>query len=268
MPTVNVSEIYIIYDIKNPNACNKCGSTHNRQALSLETSRYNESMFMSLTLIAKAPVASNVWLFTFEPSTPIVWIAGQFIRVELPHNHPDSEGTKRQFTIASAPADGHIQIATRITGSSFKQALQALPIGGRLNLVDLPAGDFTWPRDDSHPIVLAAQGIGITPVRSMIRQHLSEGRPIPATLVYSNLVPGIPFQDELSRWTARKEFRVHMTTHPLTGKVLSDLVPNLASARVYVSGPDSLIELVGPPVNLPISSLKQDQFPNYARVNY
>ena len=221
-----------------------------------------------LTLISKVPVIANVWLYTFEPSRPIAWIAGQFIRVELPHPQPDDEGTKRQFTIAAAPADGHIQIATRITGSTFKQALHALPIDGQLILVDLPAGDFVWPRDESRPLVLAAQGIGITPIRSMIRQRLHENQPIAANLIYSNLVPGIPFQEELDSWRRQAALQVHMTTAPLTGKLLADLVSDLGSARVYVSGPDSLIELVGPPVNLPISSLKQDQFPNYASLNY
>lgn len=221
-----------------------------------------------LTLIAKKPVVANIWLFTFEPSRHFSWIAGQFIRVELPHANPDGEGTKRQFTIASSPADIHIQIATRITPTTFKQALHHLPLGGRLHVVDLPAGDFTWPRDESRPLVMAAQGIGITPIRSLVRQRLHDGLPLAATLVYANLTPGIPFQDELEDWGKESEFTYKLVETPVSGQIIAQMVPELAKAHIYVSGPEPLFELLGPPFNLPARYLKQDQFPNYATPNY
>jgi len=225
-------------------------------------------MAITLTLTDKRQVVANIWLFTFAPSQPLQWIAGQFIKVELPHDRPDTEGTKRFFTIASAPADGHVQIATRLTGSSFKRALAALPLAGRLNLVDLPAGDFVWAAGHPRPIVFAAQGIGITPVRSLLRQRLATGQPITATLIYSNLTPGIPFTDELSEWGSRPEFRLHHLNQPITPAGLAELIPHLAGALVYVTGPKSLTSLLLPPYNLPVGNLKQDQFPNYAQGDY
>lgn len=225
-------------------------------------------MAVTLTLTDRTHVVANIWLFTFAPSRPLVWTAGQFIKVELPHSQPDTEGTKRFFTIASAPADGHVQIATRITGSTFKQTLARLPIGGRLNLVDLPAGDFVWPARPARPLVFAAQGIGVTPVRSMLRQRLADRRPITATLVYANLTPGIPFSDELAKWGSHPEFTLHQISRPITAATLNELVPNLGQSLVYVTGPKSLAELLMPPYNLPISSIKHDQFPNYAQSDY
>jgi ferredoxin-NADP reductase len=219
-------------------------------------------MSIWLTLMA------NVWLYTFKPTAPLNWIAGQFIRVELPHDLPDDEGTKRQFTIASAPSDGTIQIATRLTSSTFKQALHSLPAGGQINLVDLPAGDFIWPADHTRALVLAAQGIGITPIRSLFRQRLHEGRPLTATLIYANLTPGIPFEDELTQWGSHPEFSYKLVETPITGQIIAQLVPKLAKAHIYVSGPEPLFELLGPPHNLPAGYLKQDQFPNYAAHYY
>ena len=222
----------------------------------------------TLTLIRKQPVVANIHLFSFAPSQPLNWIAGQFIKVELPHSRPDVEGAVRFFTITSAPADGVVQIATRITVSSFKQALAALPIGGQLNLVDPPAGDFVWPAGDHKPTIFAAQGIGITPVRSMLRQRLAERRPIPATLIYANLTPGIPFTSELNDWSSHAEFTLHHTSQPITPELLAKFAPNLSQSLVYVTGPRSLTKLLMPPYSLPISNLKQDQFPNYSQTDY
>jgi ferredoxin-NADP reductase len=223
---------------------------------------------MDLTLTRKQHLAGNAWLFTFTPERPLSWMAGQFIRVELPHKHPDAEGTKRQFTIASAPADGVVQIATRLTGSTFKRALNALPPGATIRMVDPPAGDFVWPPDGSLPLLFLAQGIGITPFRSLLRQRCRLGLPLSARLLHANLAPGVPFQDEIEEWTADPQFTVTFLNQAITPALLSHLVPNLRGALVYASGPLQLTRLMLQPVNLPTSQLKQDQFPNYAASDY
>lgn len=223
---------------------------------------------MDLILTSKQHLAGNAWLFTLQPERPLRWTAGQFIRVELPHDQPDPEGTKRQFTIASAPSDEVVQIATRLTGSSFKQALGQLPPGGRLRLVDPPAGDFVWPAADPRPLVFLAQGIGITPFRSLIRQRRLEGLPVAAHLLHSNLAPGIPFQSEIEGWAQSPDFTATFLTQPITPALLAHLMPNLNQAIVYVSGPLQLTRLLLPPINLPAAQLKQDQFPNYSAADY
>jgi ferredoxin-NADP reductase len=222
---------------------------------------------MELVLKSKQPLAGNAWLFTFEPTGPLPWVAGQFVRVELPHDRPDPEGTKRQFTIASAPSDGVVQIATRMTASTFKQSLYHLGAGGRLRVVDPPAGDFVWPNPASRPLVFVAQGIGITPIRSLMRQRLSEHRSLDGRLFHANLAPGIPFQAEIEHWAARG-LHVTFLSQPVTPALLAHLIPDLRSAGVFVSGPISLTKLMLPPVSLPSAQIKFDQFPNYAAPDY
>ncbi|HET8670947.1 MAG TPA: YHS domain-containing protein [Candidatus Saccharimonadales bacterium] len=85
----------------------------------------HHNLAIGLKLIEKEVLVDNVWAFRFEPTAPLEWIAGQFIRVELPHDNPDAEGTKRWLTVSSAPYEEIIQITTRVTGSTFKQALAA-----------------------------------------------------------------------------------------------------------------------------------------------
>lgn len=117
---------------------------------------------MVLKLIDKEHLIDNVWAFHFQPTEPLVWTAGQFVRVELPHDNPDEQGTKRWFTNSAAPHEGIMQITTRVTDSTFKQALAKLVEGDELQLIENPEGDFVW-QDSKLPIIFVAGGIGVTP---------------------------------------------------------------------------------------------------------
>ena len=77
--------------------------------------------YMVLKLIEKEHLVDNVWAFRFKPSEPLVWTAGQYVRVELPHENPDGEGVKRWFTNSAAPYEGILQITTR----NYCQLVQA-----------------------------------------------------------------------------------------------------------------------------------------------
>lgn len=225
-----------------------------------------------LKLAEKENLVDNVWAFRFEPTTPLTWIAGQFIRVELPHDNPDAEGTKRWFTVSSAPYEGIVQITTRITDSTFKQALAALPVGDRLPLLEKPDGDFVW-QDSGKPLVFIAGGIGVTPFRSILKQRAHEHLPLNVTLVYGNRTDAIVFKDEFDGYAAQDlEFKLrYVTGEPLTAEKLAALVPELNSALVYLSGPEPMVEALGDQLRaagLAAEQLKQDFFPNYTDTNY
>jgi ferredoxin-NADP reductase len=227
---------------------------------------------MVLTLIEKEHLVDNVWAFRFKPSESFTWIAGQFVRVELPHDNPDKEGTKRWFTNSAAPYEGIMQITTRVTDSTFKQALAKLEPGDPLQLIENPDGDFIW-QDTDRPLVFVAGGIGITPFRSILKQRAHDGLPLDVTLVYGSRTPDIPFKDELSQWAAadaKLQVRYEVG-EPLTADSLHRIVPNLNESLVYVSGPEPMVEALGGDLKkhgLPEAQLKQDFFPNYTEANY
>jgi ferredoxin-NADP reductase len=223
---------------------------------------------MLLYLLSQVHITGNVWAYDFKPARPLAWIAGQFIKIEVTHDNPDDIGTKRFFTIAAAPHEGVIRVATRLTDSTFKQALHGLPIGGSARLVDQPAGDFIW-RDWPVPHVFVAQGIGITPFVAILTDRLHRGLSVPARLYFANRAGDAPYLTQLEAIAAtHPEFSVHISTEPFTPSRLAETVPNLASATVYVSGPGSFFRLLGPPVSLPGGQLKQDIFPNYPASTY
>lgn len=227
---------------------------------------------MTLKLINKENLTDNVWAFRFQPSEPFTWAAGQYMRVELPHDNPDDEGTKRWFTISCAPYEGIAQITTRVTDSTFKQALAALPIGGELQLIEQPEGSFTWQATDL-PRVFVAGGIGITPFYSICKQRVHDGQPIDAALIYGSRDDHITFKEEFDQWAADGTgLRVkYVIGEPLTAEKLAELQPDLNQSLVYLSGPEPMVQALGKQLKangLPEAQLKLDEFPNYTEANY
>jgi ferredoxin-NADP reductase len=228
---------------------------------------------MLLTLQEKEHLVDNVWAFRFKPSEPLTWVAGQFVQVELPHDNPDEEGAKRWFTNSAAPYEGILQITTRVTESSFKQALSKLEVGStQLQLLAGAHGGFVW-QDSELPIVFIAGGIGVTPFRSILKQRSHDRQPLDVTLVYSSRTPDVPFKDELAQWSA-SDAGLHVqyvVGTRLTAESLAGLLPALNQSLVYLSGPEPMVEALGGDLEkhgLPKAQLKQDFFPNYDETNY
>jgi len=111
--------------------------------------------------------------------------AGQWLRLTL--DTADGEAT-RTFTIASAPADEWLEITTRLSGSVFKNALAALRPRDPVSLAG-PGGRLHLPQDADSMVFLAG-GVGITPVRSMLRDAVGRGRVFAdALVIYGNRDP-------------------------------------------------------------------------------
>lgn len=226
----------------------------------------------SLKLVTKEHVIDNIWSFRFQPSEPFTWIPGQFIRVDVPHEDPDEKGTSRWFTVASAPYEEIVQITTRVSDSTFKQALNAVPVGGKIQLLEHPDGDFGW-QDSALPLIFVAGGIGITPYHSILKQRVHDNLPIPATLVYGSRDEQVAFKEELEAWTAKdSQFTIHYIIGTrITAQSLAELLPDLNKSLVYVSGPDPLVDALSDDLlgnGLPQSQLRLDGFANYTIENY
>jgi len=224
---------------------------------------------VQLILTGREHLGDDVWRFSFASKYPVTWLAGQFIRIDVPHEHPDASGTSRFFTVSSSPASQKPQITTRLTSSSFKQALAALPDGSPVTLLDLPAGDFTWPDHLPDP-VFVAHGIGITPFLSILQDRADRHRPLPATLVHSNRPDAfVPFAAELADLAkSHLEFTYLRLKQLPTAAFLATTFADLSARTVYVSGPHKLLELLAPPYGLTSRQLKTDYFPGYAQSDY
>lgn len=226
----------------------------------------------TLTLFEKEHLIDNVWAFRFHPTKPLHWTAGQYMRVDLPHDNPDKEGTKRWFTISSAPYEGYAQITTRVTNSTFKQALSGLKVGDTLSMIENSEGSFTWQESDK-PLIFIAGGIGITPYHSILMQRVHDAQPLNVTLIYGSRTDDVVFKDLFDAYVMEHpEFKVHYVIgEPLTAAKLNEFAPSLNQSLVYVSGPDPMVDALGAELiatGLPEDQLKKDGFPNYTQMNY
>src|SRR5262249_44454872 len=143
----------------------------------------------TVKLLRKEEVAAGTMAFHFEKPVGFAFTAGQFGDFTLLYlAATDAEGNLRDFSLASAPCEPDVMIATRMRDTAFKRVLKSLPLGTPVKL-DAPYGDFVLHKTVTTPAVFLTGGIGITPVRSMIAQATQEHLPQKLTLFYANRTP-------------------------------------------------------------------------------
>jgi ferredoxin-NADP reductase len=94
----------------------------------------------------------------------------------------------RTFSIASAPHEPQLTIATRMRDSAFKRKLGSAEPGLEVE-IDGPAGVMVLHEDVARPAVFLAGGIGITPFVSMARDAAHRRLPHLIVLFYANRRP-------------------------------------------------------------------------------
>ena len=187
--------------------------------------------------------------FTFTPGQ-----AGDFTLTNPPET--DAEGNKRSFTIAAAPYEEDLIIATRMRDTAFKRSLKKIPLGSEF-ILDAPWGEFVLDKDTSTPAVFLAGGIGITPVRSIVLQSTRDKLPQRLVVFWSNRHPGdAAFLDELTQ--AEKQnpkftlvatmTKMEESSAPWNGEtgvidksMLERHLDNLVTPIYYISGPPEMV---------------------------
>ncbi len=192
----------------------------------------------------------------------------------------DGQEVVHHFSFSSSPTDvGYIEFTKRITGHEFSQALDKMAEGGWAHLQG-PEGDFILPADGAKIAFLTA-GIGITPVRSMLRYVVHQRLNHDIVLLYGNgSLEEIVFHDELnelagSHHSVRVEHVLYGPEVPVgwngkRGLISKDLiieeVPDYRERLFYVSGPPkvvmTLVEQLGA-LKIPQQHIKRDSFTGY-----
>ncbi len=141
------------------------------------------------TLVRREPVAEGTIAFHFAKPAGFTHRAGQSLLMTLiDPPQTDNEGNSRTFTIASAPFEADLMIATRMRDTAFKRVLKEAPLGIAVK-IDGPDGEMVLHDDPARPAVFLAGGIGITPFLSMARQAAHEKLPHCFYPFYSNRRP-------------------------------------------------------------------------------
>jgi len=137
----------------------------------------------------------DIVIARFERPSGYGYAAGQWFTLRL---DTDDGLVARTFSHSSAPSDTFIELTTRISTSAFKRALDAL-VPGQIVHIAGPGGHLTL---SDHPpeVAFLVGGVGITPVRSILRQAKAENRGFAdALLVYGSRDDScVPFRGELA----------------------------------------------------------------------
>lgn len=162
-----------------------------------------------VTFTGVAQCGPDVRTCTFDKPDGYRFTAGQHFSLTL----ETAEGRRsKPFSHAAAPGDDFIEITTRLSDSAFKRALVALVAG---DVVDVsPAvGRFVLPPDPGRVVFLVG-GVGITPVRSMVRDAVQRATGLEAVLVFGNRSPDcVPYREELESYHDRGIETVHVFEH-------------------------------------------------------
>ena len=231
-----------------------------------------------LVLEKRAMVTPTVQELTFRTKGRLRFLAGQYLELDVPHRHPDARGTRREFSILSAPADlPELRIAYKNSDqqnpSSYKRALAEAQPGATLAVTGT-WGDFLLPHG-STPVLMVAAGIGVTPFVSQLRQLAATGSDRDVVLIYvASDASELAFHDELAATSARVVVFTKDEPHDLpaqwtwaegarlNAENLQQCVPDLAERAAFISGPPRLIADLAPALQK-ARSLTTDAFAGY-----
>lgn len=231
-----------------------------------------------LTLEKRQFVTPTAQELTFRARGRLKFLPGQYLELDVPHRRPDARGTRREFSIVSAPADlPTLRIAYKDGGqkhpSSYKRALAAAEPGATLAVTGT-WGDFILPRSEA-PVLMVAAGIGVTPFVSQLRQLQLSGQTRDVVLVYvAAEASELAFRDELAATGARvivftRDQPVDLPPHwswaqgvRLDAQGLEQVVPDIGARHAFISGPPRLIADLAPALQK-AHSLTTDAFAGY-----
>ena len=209
----------------------------------------------SSRLIGKVPLVSDIVTFRLARPPGYEYQAGQWFVITFPG---PVEPYTHHFSHSNSPLEPELEFTTRMRGTEFKNALDALPLGAEVEL-EGPYGAFTLS-DDLDRVVFITGGIGITCVRGILRWladrgGASGGAPRSIVLLFANRSEGsIPFRDELQQLETRLPgLRViHVISQPGEGwqgyrghidrEVLDREIPQPQHWAYFLSGPPTFAQ--------------------------
>lgn len=216
-----------------------------------------------IELINVNKIGEDYYVFDFKIPNNLSYKEGQY--GVFMHVDKEIEGRKvRAFSIASSKEEEVFKIATKIieVPSDFKFKMLELKIGDTMTY-DGPMGSFIL--EEEYHSVFIAGGIGITPIRGIIKQIEKLNINKEVVLIYSEPRAIYPFKDEFDKLSFVEK---HYKTNTKNTQEIIEKAANkyLNKAIYYVAGSPGFVggvkeQLVNNGVS--ISQIKFDRFNGY-----
>ena len=222
------------------------------------------------------PRTQNIKSFQFQAKGRADFKPGQFLQASI---MVGDEQVSRYLSISNSPTERDlIEFTKKITGSEFSQALDKMKPGD-LAKIKYPYGVFTF-KGEYKKIAFLSGGIGITPIRSIIRYIVDKKLETEIMLIYANrTIKDIAFKDEFDQMQqAYPKLRViHILTQPEAGwqgktgridaKIIQEEIPDYAQRKFYICGPPAMVEamkrIIQDELGLPKESIITENFAGY-----
>ena len=181
--------------------------------------------------------------------------AGQHVDVRLTAD--DGYQAERAYSIASAPGEPLAITVERLDDGEVSPYLteEARP-GDMLEVRGPIGGYFVWEPGSGGPLLLAAGGSGVVPLRAILRERSLAGSPVPVRLLYSSRsLQDVIYRAELDKATDGVSV-IHALTRSqppgwtgyarrVDAQMLAEVAWPVADAPLaYVCGPTSFVEAV------------------------
>jgi predicted ferric reductase len=174
--------------------------------------------------------------------------AGQFILWRFLDRHRWWQS--HPFSLSTAPNRRYLRLTVKAIGD-FSSTVSTLKPGTPV-LIEGPFGQFTEPERYCSKALLIAGGIGITPLRALAEEMVSEG--VDVCLLYRcRRQQDIVFRNELEHLGQGSQLRVEYLLSgrwgrragdPLGPQALLQLAPDLMQREVFVCGPPGMQKAV------------------------
>ncbi len=229
----------------------------------------------AVPFIESEPLCGSTASFRFGKPEGYGFEAGQYFSVTLA---TEKGHVTEDFSHSNAPADDCLELTTRLTGSPFKNALQALKPGDEVNVAG-PNGRFILPEGLEKAAFLAG-GVGVTPCRSIVRDAVRCGSGLELLVFYGTHDQScVPFRDEFDSYEARDpRIRVVEVLEsptepwpgergPITAEIVRRHCDPLDGWHWFVSGPPAMMtamQKVQADLGLPPERVTRELFLGYA----
>ena len=182
------------------------------------------------------------------------------------------------LSFSSSPTEDFLEVTKKLTGHEFSNAVDALNVGDGATIRG-PYGKLVL-QENQEKICMLSGGIGITPLRSMIRYSTDKELETSIILLYSNrFEDSIPFKKDFDEMQKRNpNFKVIITiTRPsqawkgLTGRIniemIKNIVPDYSERIFYTCGPRPMVDAtlaIITEMGLPETRINYEYFSGYS----
>lgn len=242
--------------------------THAYSDLSIELLNYDEDLMrrsiavksFDATLLRIERLTHDIRRLDIELAQPLKFWAGQYVDITLPGGQ-----VTRSFSMANPPSEGRLLsfIIKKYPAGAFSSALDdALRPGAELG-VKGPYGTCFRREGHAGPMLLIGGGSGMSPLRSILMDHLASGETRPVRFFYGartqadlfnldefaqiasqlpdfKFIPALSMADDDAGWTGERGFVHDVLARHLAAEALG------GDIDAYSCGPPPMIDAVLP----------------------